>query len=125
MRWPLRTEMPWLAAASQDVWVGPLVDPSADPPADPPADQCIPVGRDTFVTDPHASRLIVRWFDDGDVLYHQTDICTWPDGRIERNDFRGTCVNSAAGDRGGTHEPVFSRPPLKKAGSRSIECRRG
>ena len=27
--------------------------------------------------------------------YHQTDLYTWPDGRIERNDFRGAYVNAS------------------------------
>ena len=41
-------------------------------------------------TDAHKSRLICRFPDTGDHLYHQTNIYTWDDGRSETRDFPAT-----------------------------------
>ena len=38
-------------------------------------------------TDEHKSRLLCRFPDKGDHLYHQTNIYMWDDGKIETRDF--------------------------------------
>ena len=37
--------------------------------------------------DEHASRLLCRLPEDGDIPYHQTNYYRWPDGKIEIRDF--------------------------------------
>lgn len=70
---PLKTQMPVLAQ-HEGVWEGTYRY----------------VDNDGKTTDVHKAKLVCRFPEDGDHLYHQTNHYTWDDGRTEVRDFPAT-----------------------------------